>query len=102
MSFPDRSIVLRASVEELWARREADGTRRRRGFEDHLRFIEPQIRYFEALQAFLPRQVRFVEACTVEATVAAITDAVPRASTEQEPVETFDHVVRWLRDHRVA
>lgn len=102
LSFPDRYIILRTSVEMLRARKNADETRQRRGFEDHLRFIEPQIRYFEAFQSFSPEQVRFVEASTTAATVPAVSQAARDASTQQRPVELFDFLIEWLREHRAA
>jgi thymidylate kinase len=99
LNFPDRYIILGASVEVLRGRRNADGTRQRRGFERHLRFIEPQIRYFEAVQSFSPEQVRFVEASTTEATVAAVSRVIPRGSTHQQSVALFEFLIEWLREH---
>lgn len=97
ISFPDLYIVFSADVEALRERKEADQARRRRGFETHLRFIEPQRRYFEVLRRFSPERVRFLDARDVDQSVRAVAAAAKKARAEERPVELFDYLIRWLR-----
>lgn len=57
IGFADHYIVLQCSEEELRRRRDADSTRRRRNFDEHLQFIAPQRRYFERLAEIDPPRV---------------------------------------------
>lgn len=99
---PDLYVVFTASVEALRERKEADRSRRRHGFDAHLRFIGPQRRYFEAMQRFSPNRVLFLDAGNVEESVRAVTAAARQADRETRPVELFDHLTRWLRDSPAA
>lgn len=97
MGFPDRYIIFTASEGVLRDRKAADVARRRRGFETHLRFIEPQRRYFEAMQRASPDRVVFVESRTVEDNAASIRRAAQGTHAERNAVSLFDHLVGWLR-----
>ena len=101
MGFPDHYILFGASETALRGRKEGDRTRQRRGFDTHLRFIEPQRRYFEAMQRFSPDRVQFLEAQAIESSARAI-PAVAQRRVEQQPVELFDHLIGWLRRHSAA
>lgn len=100
MNFPDRYILFVADEEALRARKDADPTRQRRGFEAHLRFIAPQRRYFEAMQAFSPGQVQFLNARTVDECVHTV--RIEAQEAECQPVALFDHLIEWLRQHPAA
>lgn len=102
LSFPDRYIILGASIEELRRRKEADAGRRRGGFDTHLRFIEPQRRYFRAMQSFAPGRVHFSEAPTVEENVRVVTGLGESQLGRERPLELFDFLVGWLRAHRAT
>lgn len=97
--FPDAYFIFSASEDELRGRRERDATRRRRGFEKHLRMIEPQRRYFQAMQALSPRRVLFLEAKTIGGNIEFILDNVsaPTQDDETEPERLFDKLIEWLR-----
>jgi hypothetical protein len=102
IGFPDRYILFGASAPALRARKEGDRTRRRGGFEAHLRFIAPQRRYFEAMQAFSPGRVSFLDAQSVEGNVHTIRREAEHAQHEPQPVALFDALVGWLRKHPAA
>ncbi len=64
IAFPDAYVLLRVQEEDLRARRRGDTDRRRRNFDYHLRFAEPQRRYFAALADLTPVRVTTVDATT--------------------------------------
>lgn len=98
IGFPDRYVVLGAPEAVLRRRRDEDPARRRRHFDEHLRFIEPQRRYFREMHARAPERVRFVDALDPDDVVRALADAAHGATPEAHPLALFDHLVRWLRD----
>ena len=102
IGLPDRYVVFGASEVALRERKESDRTRRRRGFETHLRFIGPQRRYFEAMRSFAPGRVRFLDARTVGESVREVRAEAESAEAERQPVALFDHLTQWLRQHRPA
>lgn len=100
LSFPDCYIIFKATTEALSQRKEADFGRRRGGFEAHLRLIEPQLRYFRAMQSFAPESIHFVEARTIEESVQIVTEL--GCSSIAQPLALFDFLVEWLHSHRAA
>ena len=100
--FPDRYFIFSANEAELRKRKEADATRQRRGFETHLRMIEPQRRYFQAMQDFSPNRVRFLEAETVETNVKSIQEDISDLldSNEIEAKVLFSKMVEWLQKNK--
>lgn len=102
LDFPDRYVVFGATEQVLRQRKEADRTRQRRGFEAHLRFIEPQRRYFEAMRSLSPGRVQFLDAHGVDENVRAVRAGGQGAEGERQPVELFDSLIEWLRRHPAA
>jgi thymidylate kinase len=100
IDFPDLYFLFGASPEALRSRKENDPARLRRGFEHHLRFVEPQRRYFEAMRDFAPERVRFHEAREIEETVRVVSAAAKSARPERRSIDLFDHLVRWLGENR--
>ena len=101
LGFPDRYFIFSANEAELRKRRDSDTTRQRRGFETHLRMIEPQRRYFQAMQKISPRRVRFLEAENVETNVGFIQEDVSGSANfdEIEAGTLFNKMVEWLREN---
>lgn len=98
--FPDLYFIFGANEAELRKRKEGDAGRRRRGFEHHLKMIEPQRRYFRAMQAHDPRRVIFLEAETTAASMRFIQQHLFSASAQAdaaEPGELFDRMIDWMR-----
>lgn len=102
LGFPNLYVLFGADEEALRERKEADRRRRRRGFEEHLRFVGPQRRYFAAMQQVSPNRVRFLEARDVGESVRAISTLAREARAEERPVALFDALIRWLREHPAA
>lgn len=99
LDIPDLYVVLGAPPDTLRQRRAGDATRRRGGFERHLRFVEPQRRYFGGMRRVAPRRVLFLDAADVPATVQTIAAAVRRARREPSPANLFDHLAGWLAEN---
>jgi thymidylate kinase len=97
MRVPDLTVVFGASEAVLRARKDADPARQRRGFERHLQLVEPQRRYFAAMQAVAPSQVRFLDAQSIVESADAIEAMAERTRPSERSVEVFDHLVTWLR-----
>jgi thymidylate kinase len=96
--FPDLYFIFSTSEAELRKRKEIDATRRRRGFETHLRMIEPQHRYFRAMQAYSAHRVHFLEAGTIEANMKVIQKNVSALFDYSGDVseQLFDKMIEWL------
>lgn len=101
--FPDLYVIFSTSEVELRRRRENDGARKRRGFETHLRMIEPQRRYFQAMHAFSPPRVLFLEAETIETNMEFIQRNGPALAEHNGngSAELFDKMIEWLRGNEV-
>jgi hypothetical protein len=101
LDFPDRYFIFSIMEAELIKRKESDVTRRRRAFETHMRMIEPQRRYFQAMQSFSLNKVRFVKAETVEGNVEVIQKNVSNLanSGEGEAKILFSKMVGWLQQN---
>ncbi|NGZ77717.1 ATP-binding protein [Saccharibacillus alkalitolerans] len=100
IGFPDKYFLLSAAEPDLRQRKANDATRLRRGFELNLTFIEPQKRYFQALNAFCPGLVSFIDSVDVESNVTKITSELPSGeSRHRYSAELFDHMVNWLREN---
>jgi len=103
LGFPDRYFILHTVEEQLRQRKAGDVTRMRRGFEMNLTFIEPQKRYFEALNAFMPGLVTFVRSDRIEENVRIIESELPGMQTNHRySLELFDYMVEWLKRHPAA
>jgi hypothetical protein len=102
LGFPHRYIILGATIEELRRRKEVDTSRRRGGFETHLRFIEPQRRYFRMMQAFAPGLVHFSESRSTEENVQVATRPDGSPLSRERALALFDFLVGWLRSHRAT
>ena len=102
IGFPHLYVILSVSERHLRDRRSGDASRKRRGFETHLKFIEPQRRYFEAMEKFSPNRVVFLHAEKFPKTTAAIA-AIDLLSVERNTAYSVDlclSMVRWLRENR--
>jgi hypothetical protein len=102
LRFADLYFILSASEAELRRRKAADESRKRRGFEAHLKMIEPQRRYFQALQTFSPNRVLFLEAESLEINLDVVRERISAASkhSEIESEVLFNKVIQWLRENK--
>lgn len=103
IGFPDKYYLLSTSEKELRNRKEGDQSRRRRGFEMNLRFIEPQKRYFQAIHSFNPNLVCFIEAVTIESNVKRIVETMPSTAKDHTySIELLEFIVSWLRRNKAS
>jgi len=97
IGFPDIYFLLSAPESRLRERKAGDPARQRRGFELNLTFIEPQQRYFRALNEFCPGLVQFIESVDIQSSVAQIEPSLPGSRNDHRySLELFDFMVNWL------
>ncbi len=101
LGFPDRYFIFSTNEAELRKHKEADATRRRRGFETTLKMIEPQRCYFQEMQNFSPHQVRFLEAKNIETNVEFVQEDISDLanSNKIEAGVLFSKMVEWLQEN---
>ena len=99
LGFPDLYFIFSTTEVELRKRKANDVNRQRRGFETHLKTIEPQRRYFQAMQTFSPNQVSFLEAESIENNIEFVRECVSVLSKRGEigSAVLFDEIIHWLR-----
>lgn len=99
IGFPDLYFIFSTTEDKLRKRRQNDVTRKRRGFEAHLRMIEPQRRYFETMRLFSPHRVSFLRAETIETNIEFIQRSISGVikNNETKSEELFDKMTGWLR-----
>jgi deoxyadenosine/deoxycytidine kinase len=103
LGFPDGYIVLTINENELRQRKENDITRKRRGFDRHLQIIEPQKRYFQAMNHFVPGFVNLIEAMSIEQNLEHIINILPSFSKLPEhpySLRLFDFLIEWLHGNQ--
>lgn len=61
IEFPQKYILLKTSLSNLKTRKGFDATRKRRGFDKHLKCIGPQQQYFTKMNTFSEGLVSFIE-----------------------------------------
>jgi hypothetical protein len=109
LGVPDLYVVLHATEAQLRARRAGDPSRRRSGFEKHLRLLAPMDRYFRALGAAAPGRVLFLDtterdvlAGRVRAALAARPAASADALDALDALHVLDAMDAWVRAHAPA
>lgn len=99
ISFPHCYVVLWNDEAELRKRKESDKTRKRGGFEKHLKLVEPQIKYFTALNTFEPNFAGIYKAETIEGNILKIRHQTlhsPGVSSEKT-IHLYDSMIDFLR-----
>lgn len=99
---PDLYFVFRASEAKLRKRKVNDLSRKRRGFETHLKMIEPQSRYFREMQVFSPNQVCFLNAETIETNIKFVHERILSSAEHDkaEPGVLCNKMIQWLRENK--
>lgn len=102
IDFPDCYFVFSAEEAELRKRKAGDATRRRRNFEIQLQMIEPQRRYFRAMNALSPNRAFFLKAESIEDNVEFVSRHVSDSSRryEIEPQVLFGKMICWLQNNK--
>lgn len=97
LHFPDFYFVLQASETVLRERKASDLTRTRQNFEHHLKLLETQPIYFQALARLMPRRVVFLNAVSVAENVRQIEQFVAQPVQEEpEALTVFAGLVAFL------
>lgn len=101
LCFPDLYFIFCASEDELRKRQANDASRRRRNFETHLKMIQPQRRYFQAMQKFSPNRVFFLEAESIENNVEFVGERVLSLNDSGcESEVLLRRMIQWLRQSK--
>ena len=97
LSFPDIYVHLTAEEGEIRRRKDADATRSRRNFEDHLRLLTTQTQYFNAMSFILPSIVERVHTVTVQQNVSEIDRIITNnRCVTINSLALFDRLTDWL------
>lgn len=103
LAFPDLYVVLGATESQLRERRAGDPARTRRNFEQHLRLVAPQRRYFAALAAVDPVRVLPLDTSapdTMVGTVLAALGRLPAGPPDSDRL--LHHMTTWVGTHTPA
>jgi thymidylate kinase len=103
IDFPDKYFILSVAETELKKRKINDDSRRRKNFERHLRFIEPQRHYFSFMKSVNNNLVEFVENKNVEETGEKVINSINAISLNAlSSLESFGAMKDWLGANRAA
>ena len=100
--FPDLYFIFSADEPELRRRKTGDSSRQRSGFEKHLKMIEPQRRYFQAICDLSTNQVCFLETQTIASNIEFVRERVFNSSIENKKSGSeilFAEIIQWLREN---
>ena len=99
---PDLYVALDTSEAELRARRAGDATRRRGGFEQHLRLADPLRRWFAEVKRVLPGRVLRLDTRDRDSLAPAVLDAVARLPPGRANAAALvERMAAWLIDGSV-
>ncbi len=97
IAFPDKYFILSVKTDELKKRKINDALRTRKNFDRHLRFIEPQIAYFNFVKSLDNDLVEFIENKEIEKTGEKIIRSIRNShSNKHLSLELFDSIKNWL------
>lgn len=99
IGFPDGYILLSAQATQLRKHKENDPTRSRSGFEKHLQMIEPQQRYFQAMNQIALGFIYQLEVTSIADNLKAIISTLPTFPKLPEhpySLTLFDALIKWL------
>ena len=100
LGFPSLYVYLDATEAQLRQRRTDDPTRQRRGFENNIRTLDAQRRYFAALGAADPGRVAFVDTSSgssLDERVMALVRNAPKHGGDQ--IALLRVIAQWVRMH---
>jgi hypothetical protein len=101
LAFPDLYVLLLATEAQLRQRRNGDPTRMRRNFEKHLALIEPQRRYFAAVNEAAPGRVLFLETADRDTLVPAVRDAITALeASDMDDSLLLEKLIDWVLTQR--
>jgi hypothetical protein len=103
VNFPDLYFIFVANETELRKRKSDDISRQRHNFEKHLELIEPQRRYFQAMETFSPNRVTFLMAASLRDNVDFIREKLPTFSsdTANSSATLLNDLARWLKQNQL-
>ncbi|PGM88157.1 AAA family ATPase [Bacillus cereus] len=103
IGFPDQYFYLYTSEEELRKRKESDGTRKRRNFEQHLHIAKPFQRYYENLNNVTKGYCKLIGVKNVKTNEMEIIKSLKDLKVNEEirfDISRLDAITRWLQENR--
>ena len=95
IAFPGKYFILTIKNDELKNRKTTDVSRTRKNFERHLRFIQPQIAYFNFIKSLDTDLVEFIENKEIERSARKIINLTGN-SKKRLSTKLFDAIKKWL------
>lgn len=101
ISFPHCYVVLWSDEAELRKRKESDKTRRRGGFEKHLKLVEPQIKYFNALNACVPDYVGIYNSESIDGNILNVKKQIVNSPgvLPENTLYLYDFMIHFLKNN---
>lgn len=97
IAFPEKYFILTVETDELSKRKINDASRTRKNFDRHLRFIEPQIAYFNFVKSINSDLVEFIENNEIEKTGEKVISSIgDSCSNKHLSIELFGSIKNWL------
>ena len=103
IAFPDKYFILTVNNDDLRKRKISDASRTRKNFERHLRFIKPQLAFFDFIKSINNDLVEFIENREIEITAAKVINSIPlQHSNQDSSLALFDDAKIWLTETQAA
>lgn len=100
IDFPDKYFILTVRNDELRNRKISDASRTRKNFERHLRFIQPQLAYFNFIKSINGDLVEFIENKEIEKSAERIINSIKDNNPNGiSSLELFNAIENWLNKH---
>lgn len=103
IAFPDKYFILTANNDDLRNRKINDASRTRKNFERHLRFIKPQLAFFDFIKSINNDLVEFIENLEIKKTAAKVINSIPLEHSNQDSsLALFDAAIIRLTETQAA
>jgi hypothetical protein len=101
IDFPEKYFILNVRTDELRKRKADDVSRTRKNFERHLRFIQPQLAYFNFIKSIDNNLVKFIKNKEIESAGREIIDSIKENSSSNKPSSLllFHSIKNWLENN---
>lgn len=97
IAFPDLYLIFTIETSTLIERKENDRTRRRRNFEKHLRFIEPQKRFFQYLKDYTELNIHFINLEDLQTTYHLVLSIAMQSKHRSiDQLSNYEAITNWL------
>ena len=100
IAFPNLYFIFHIEEKELRIRKEKDKTRRRRSFEKHLKFIEPQKQYYHFLDQETDLNIQFIHYKDLNTARKEVLTAIERLDAKKvDDLKIFMQIEDWINQN---